>query len=347
MSQPGSRPVNPAVSASLNLRGAVDLSALKNPRPAPPVPPVPGAGGVGAGAASGQGAAPQAGPQDVSSQGDDGQGNGNFAVDVTEASFPELVQLSGQVPVVVSLGAPWSGQSAELNTVLERVVAGYAGRLLLARVDAEANPQIAQAFGAQAIPTVVAMIKGQPVPLFEGEMPEDQIRRFFEELLKVAAGNGVDGTLGSDAAAEPAERPLPPLHQAAFDAIEAGDYAAAEMAYRQALTEQPADAEAKAGLSQVQLMQRTSDVSAARTEELRRSAAEQPDDVDVQLTVADLDVVGGHVEDAFARIVGFIAVHFGPERESARVRLLELFDVVGISDPRVVKSRQSLARALF
>lgn len=340
MSQPGSRPVNPAVAASLNLRGAVDLSALKSPRPAPPAP---GAGGLGAGAASGQGtASPQAGPQDVSSQ-----GNGNFAVDVTEASFPELVQLSGQVPVVVSLGAPWSGQSAELNTVLERVVAGYAGRLLLARVDAEANPQIAQAFGAQAIPTVVAMIKGQPVPLFEGEMPEDQIRRFFEELLKVAAGNGVDGTLGSDAAAEPAERPLPPLHQAAFDAIEAGDYAAAETAYRQALVEQPADAEAKAGLSQVQLMQRASDVSAAEAEELRRNAAEQPDDVDVQLSVADLDVVGGHVEDAFARIVGFIAGHFGPERESARVRLLELFEIVGISDPRVVKSRQSLARALF
>ncbi|HEY8294767.1 MAG TPA: thioredoxin domain-containing protein, partial [Micrococcaceae bacterium] len=193
MSQPGSRPVNPAVAASLNLRGAVDLSALKNPRPAPPGP---GAGGSGA--ASGPGtASPQAG-QAAGSQGEDGPGN--FAVDVTEASFPELVQLSGQVPVVLSLGAPWSGQSAELNAVLERVVAGYAGRLLLARVDAEANPQIAQAFGAQAIPTVVAMIKGQPVPLFEGEMPEDQIRRFFEELLKVAAGNGVDGTLGSDAA---------------------------------------------------------------------------------------------------------------------------------------------------
>ncbi len=347
MSQPGSRPVNPAAAASLNLRGAVDLSVLKNPRPAPPAP---GAGGLGAGAASGPGtASPQAGPQAAGSQGDDGPGN--FAVDVTEASFPELVQLSGQVPVVVSLGAPWSGQSAELNAVLERVVAGYAGRLLLARVDAEANPQIAQAFAAQAIPTVVAMIKGQPVPLFEGEMPEDQIRRFFEELLKVAAGNGVDGTLGSDAdadvAAEPAERPLPPLHQAAFDAIEAGDYAAAETAYRQALLEQPADAEAKAGLAQVQLMQRTGDVSAAQAEELRRNAAEQPDDVDVQLSVADLDVVGGHVEDAFTRIVGFIAGHFGPERESARVRLLELFDVVGISDPRVVKSRQALARALF
>jgi putative thioredoxin len=347
MSQPGSRPVNPAVAASINLRGAVDLSALKNARP--PAPPAGGAGGA-AGGQGGPGTAPAgqdaAGPASLPGGQDAGLAGG-FVVDVTEQSFPELVQLSAQVPVIVSLGAPWSGQSAALNGILEGLVAEYAGRLLLARVDTETSPQIAQAFGAQAIPTVVAMIKGQPVPLFEGEMPQEQVRRFLEELLKVAAANGVDGMLGPQAGAEPAERPLPPLHQAAFDAIEAGDYAAAESAYLQALAEQPADADAKVGLAQVQLMQRTGDVSADQTEQLRRSAAEAPDDVDAQLAVADLDVVGGHVEDAFSRIVGYIAAHFGPERETARVRLLELFDVVGISDPRVAKARQSLARALF
>ena len=342
MSQPGSRPVNPAVAASINLRGAVDLSALKNARP-----PAPPAGGAGAGAAGAGSTAGAGGPAEAGAAGGPGAGAGGFAVDVTEQSFPELVQLSAQVPVVVSLGAPWSGQSAALNGILEGLVAEYAGRLLLARVDTETSPQIAQAFGAQAIPTVVAMIKGQPVPLFEGEMPQEQIRRFLDELLKVAAANGVDGNLGAEAGAEPAERPLPPLHQAAFDAIEAGDYAAAESAYRQALAEQPADAEAKAGLAQVQLMQRTSDLGADQAEALRRSAADRPDDVDAQLAVADLDIVGGHVEDAFGRIVGYIAAHFGAERETARVRLLELFDVVGISDPRVATARQSLARALF
>ncbi|MCZ2404114.1 tetratricopeptide repeat protein [Paenarthrobacter sp. Z7-10] len=328
MTSPGSLPVNPAATAGINLRGAVDLSALKNPRPAAPTGSAAPAGGSGAA---------------------EGSDQGGFAVDVTEQSFPEVVQLSAQVPVIVSLGAAWSGQSSALNTALERVVAGYAGRLLLARVDAEANPQIAQAFNAQAIPTVVAMIKGQPVPLFEGDLPEDQIRRFMEELLKVAASNGVDGTLGSaeNDDAEPVEVPLPPLHQAAYDAIEAGDYAGAEAAYRQALAEQPADAEAKAGLAQVQLMQRTASLSAAEADDVRRRAADEPDLLEFQLAAADLDVVGGHVEDAFARLTAFIAGHFGPERETARVRLLELFDVVGSSDPRVAKARQALARALF
>lgn len=335
MSQPGSVPVNPAFAAGVNLRGAVDLSALKKPRPAGP-----------AGASPGGGAAPGDGqPAD----GADGTAAG-YAVDVTEQSFQELVQVSAQVPVVVSLGAAWSGQSSTLNVMLERLVTGYAGRLLLARVDAEASPQIAQAFAAQAIPTVVALINGQPVPLFEGEMPEEQVGRLLDELLKVAAANGVNGNLGADPAdadAEPTPPPLPPLHQAAFDAIEAGDYDAAETAYRRALADQPADADAKIGLAQVHLMQRTTALDTNQADALRHAAAQNTDDVDAQLAVADLDIVGGHVEDGLGRILEFIRAHFGPERETARIRVLELFDVVGGTDPRVSKARQALARALF
>ncbi|WP_434613159.1 co-chaperone YbbN [Arthrobacter sp. A5] len=334
MSQPGSLPVNPAFASGINLRGAVDLSALKNPRPAAPVPAPPGT---------------DAGPEDQPAEG--GAPASAYAVDVTEQSFQELVQVSAQVPVVVSLGAAWSGQWSSLNLMLERLVTGYAGRLLLARVDAEASPQIAQAFGAQAIPTVVALINGQPVPLFEGEMPQEQVGRLLDELLKVAAANGVNGSLGQDAEAgaegEVPAAALPPLHQAAYDAIEAGDYDAAGTAYRQALAEQPADADAKIGLAQVQLMQRTAVIDTDRADVLRRQAAEDKDDTEVQLAVADLDIVGGHVEEGFGRILSFIAGHFGPERETARVRLLELFDVVGVGDPRVAKARQTLARALF
>lgn len=335
MSQPGSIPVNPAFAAGVNLRGAVDLSALKKPRPAGP-----------AGASPGGGAAPGNGQPD---EGADGATAG-YAVDVTEQSFQELVQVSAQVPVVVSLGAAWSGQSSTLNVMLERLVSGYAGRLLLARVDAEASPQIAQAFAAQAIPTVVALINGQPVPLFEGEMPEEQVGRLLDELLKVAAANGVNGNLGADPAdadAEPTPPPLPPLHQAAFDAIEAGDYDAAETAYRRALADQPADTDAKIGLAQVHLMQRTTAIDTEQAAAARHAAAQSTDDVDAQLAVADLDVVGGHVEDGFGRILAFISAHFGPERDTARIRLLELFDVVGVTDPRVSKARQALARALF
>ncbi|GAA3281426.1 hypothetical protein AAU01_11970 [Paenarthrobacter aurescens] len=171
----------------------------------------------------------------------------------------------------------------------------------------------------------------------------------MEELLKVAAANGVTGSIGDAPAegedAEPA--PLPPLHQAAVDAIEAGDYAGAIAAYKQALLEQPADADAKAGLAQVELMARLDKLSAAEAESLRDLAAKEPDNVQAQLTVADLDVSGGHIDDAFKRIITFIGRNFGPERETARVRLLELFEVVGTQDERVAKARQGLARVLF
>ncbi|MFI5084971.1 MAG: tetratricopeptide repeat protein [Actinomycetales bacterium] len=329
MTQPGSRPANPAPAPSLNLRGAVDLSTLKNARPAAAPP-----GGTGAAAptSAGPGAEP-------------GDGTPSYAVDVNEESFQELIQLSAQVPVVVSLGASWSAASASLNATLESIIGSYSGRMVLARVDAETSPGIAQAFGAEAVPTAVALLKGRPVPLFEGELSEQQIRGFLEELLKVAAANGVDGALGGAAAAE--EPPLPPLHQAALEAIEAGDYAGAAANYRKALAEMPADADAKAGLAQSELLERTAAITAPQAEELRRRAADDPSDLDAALAVADVDVTGGHVEDAFARLVAFIGAHFGPERETVRVRLLDLFEVVGIADPRVSAARQKLARVLF
>jgi putative thioredoxin len=184
------------------------------------------------------------------------------------------------------------------------------------------------------------------VPLFEGPASDQEVRALIDELLKVAEANGVTGSIGAGADAAEA-RPLPPLHQAAFDAIEAGDYAAAATAYRQALAEKPADAEAKAGLAQVELMGRLELLTAMEAEAMRQRAAEEPDNIEIQLTVADLDISGGHIEDAFNRIIAFIGRNFGPEREAARVRLLELFDVVGISDQRVAKARQGLARVLF
>ncbi|WP_426990333.1 tetratricopeptide repeat protein [Pseudarthrobacter sp. Y6] len=335
MSSPASRPVPPAAASLLNLRGAVDLSSLKQ-RQAPPAapgnPPVPVDVGVSAEAGAvtpDDGAAP-------------------LRVTVTEGNFQELVELSAQVPVVFALWAAYSPESAAMLDSLERVINSYGGRLVLGAADIEAFPQLAQAFQVEAVPTAVAVLKGQPVPLFQGGAEEAQIRPLLDELLKVAAANGVTGSLGGGVTppeTEPA--PLPPLHQAAFDAIEAGDYEAAAVAYRQALLEMPADAEAKAGLAQVELMARLQPLSAEDSEALRTLAANEPDNLAAQLGVADLDVSGGHVEDALNRVVSFIGRNFGPERETARVRLLELFDVVGTSDPRVAKARQGLARVLF
>jgi len=257
------------------------------------------------------------------------------------------VELSAQVPVVFALWAAYSPESAGMLDTLEQVVNSYNGRLVLGAADIDAFPQLAQAFQVQAVPTAVAVLKGQPVPLFQGGADEAQVRALLEELLKVAAANGVTGSLGGGPAEETGPAPLPPLHQAAFDAIEAGDYQGAAAAYRQALLEMPADAEAKAGLAQVELMARLQPLSVQETEAVRTLAADEPDNLDAQLAVADLDVAGGHVEDGLKRVVSFIGRNFGPERETARVRLLELFDVVGTSDDRVAKARQALARVLF
>ncbi|WP_461169036.1 co-chaperone YbbN [Arthrobacter sp. Z1-15] len=321
MSTPNHRPA-PAAS-TMNLRGAVDLSGLKSRATAPPAAgaPAPGQGGAGAPAAS------------------------PYIVEVSEQTFPQLVQLSEQVPVIIDLYSARSPESVQVSNVLKSIVTEHDGKLLLGRVDVEAFPQIAQAFQAVAVPTVAAVLKGQPVPLFDRAVPEEQIRALVAELLQVAAANGVAGTLNEGGAGEPAEEaPLPPLHQEAYDAIVAGDYDGAAAAYRKALAEQPADAEAKAGLAQVELMAR---LKGADAEKLRTEAAANPDDVDAQLAVADLDVSGGHVEDAFNRVVRLIARVFGDDREKARLRLLDLFEVVGTTDPRVTKARSALARALF
>jgi len=327
MSSPASRPVPPAAS-QINLRGAVDLSALKQ-RPAPPAPN--NAAGAGA---------PQA---------QQAEGGPALRVDVTEANFQSLIELSAQVPVVFTLWATYSPESTGLLDALERIIQSYGGRLVLAAADIEAIPQLAQAFQVQAVPTAVAVLKGQPVPLFQGGADEQQIRPLLDELLTVAAANGVSGNVGGGAGTseEPGPAPLPPLHQKAFDAIEAGDYAAAAAAYRQALAEMPADAEAKAGLAQVELMEAGAQVAVRALEALRQLAADEPDNITAQLGVADLDLAGGHVEDALNRVVAFIGRNFGPERETARVRLLELFEVVGTTDERVGKARQALARVLF
>ena len=206
------------------LRGAVDLSALRN-RPAAPAADAPTA------------AAP------VGSV-------ATLVMDVTDETFGEVLELSRTVPVVVDLWAEWCGPCKQLSPILERVVTELDGRLVLAKVDVDANPQLSQAFRAQSIPMVVALVGGQPVPLFTGAVPEQQVRDVFAQLLQLAAQNGVTGrlevTAGGEEPAEPVEPPLPPLHAEAFQAIEEGDYPRAIAAYEKALVENPRDADARA-----------------------------------------------------------------------------------------------------
>lgn len=310
---------NPAHQPRLDVRGAVDLSGLG--RPATPAPGTPGG-------------LPAPGP---------------YTVDVDTDGFAALVQSSTQHPVVVLLWASWSEGSINLARDLGALADQYAGRLLLARIDSEANPQVAAAFQAQSVPSVVAVIAGQPLPLFQGVPPVDQVRGVLEQVLEAAATNGVTGTVEArgevePAPAEPEEPPLPPLHQAAYDAIESDDLPAAAAAYEQALRENPRDDMARAGLAQVGLLTRTRDADLAA---VRKAAADDPLDVDAQLAVADVDVLGGQIEDAFARLVDTVRTATGPDRERVRVRLVELFEVVGTDDPRVVAARRALASALY
>lgn len=270
----------------------------------------------------------------------------SLVFDATDQSFGEVLELSRTVPVVVDLWAEWCGPCKQLSPILEKVVAELAGRLVLAKVDVDANPQLAQSFRAQSIPMVVALVAGQPVPLFTGAVPEQQVREVFAQLLQLAAQHGVSGTVPVDAdAAEPdAEPPLPPLHQAAYDAIQAGDLEAAVAAYEQALAENPRDEQARAGRAQVRLLQR---VEGADLQAARAVAAAAPDDVEAQSLVADLDLVGGHVDDAFERLLDLFAALPADRRAPVRERLLELFGVVGDSDPRVLRARSRLASLLF
>lgn len=304
------------------LRGAVDLSALKN-RPAP-------AAGASAPAKPRAEGAPGALP---------------LVFDVTDATFGEVLELSRRVPVVVDLWAEWCGPCKQLSPVLEKVVTELGGRLLLAKVDVDANPQLQQAFRAQSIPMVVALVAGQPVPLFTGAVPEEQVRQVFDQLLQLAAQNGVTGTVPVEGgAAQPEEPPLPPLHAEAYTAIEAGDYPRAIAAYEKALKENPRDDEARAGLAQVSLLER---VKGADLQAARAAAAAAPTDVAAQLLVADLDVAGGHVDDAFDRLLELFAALPADERTPVRERLVELFGLVGATDPRVVRARGRLTSLLY
>jgi putative thioredoxin len=304
------------------LRGAVDLSALRN-RPQPPAAAAPGQPDAEAAAVP------------------------SLVMDVTDATFGQVLELSRTVPVVVDLWAEWCGPCKQLSPILEKVVTELGGRLMLAKVDVDANPQLAQGFRAQSIPMVVALVAGQPVPLFTGAVPEQQVREVFAQLLQLAAQNGVTGTLAvgeAGAGESPAEPPLPPLHAEAFEAIEAGDYARAVAAYEKALAENPRDADARAGLGQVRLLER---VQGADLQGARDAAAANPSDLDAQLLVADLDLAGGHVEDAFDRLLDLFSVLPQDRRAPVRERLLELFALVGDADPRVIRARGRLSSLLF
>ncbi|MER7745142.1 tetratricopeptide repeat protein [Streptomyces bacillaris] len=275
-----------------------------------------------------------------------------LVIDVDEAGFErDVLQRSAEVPVVIDFWAEWCEPCKQLGPLLERLAVEYNGRFLLAKVDVDANQMLMQQFGIQGIPAVFAVVAGQALPLFQGAAPEAQIRETLDQLIQVGeqrfglTGIAVDPNAPADAA--PAEVPAGPydaLLEAAASALDANDFGGAVQAYKNVLTDDPGNPEAKLGLAQAELLGRVQSMDPAA---VRKDAAEKPDDVDAQIAAADLDLVGGHVEDAFGRLVEAVRRTTGDERNTARLRLLELFEVIGPEDPRVTAARTALARVLF
>ena len=320
------------------MAGAVDLSGLKaraeartsggaQQRPGGPVDPT--AGGPPAGAGGGA-------PVTV--------------VDVDEASFQtEVIDRSNEVPVVVDLWADWCQPCKQLSPVLEKLAAEGGGAWVLAKIDVDANPRIAQAFQAQSIPMVVVVAGGQPVTQFQGAQPEPQLRQWIAQLLDalrdqmpgIAEAEARAGSAG--AGDEAVEEPEDPRIVAAEEALERGDYAAATQAYEAILASEPQHAEAQAALAQVRFLERAE--SADPSAIARADAA--PDDVDAQIAAADAQLATSDVTGAFDRLVQTVARTAGDERDRARTHLVELFELFGTDDERVTTARRALARALY
>lgn len=293
------------------MSGAVDLSPLKEKATAPPPPPASG-------------------------------GDGAIApiVDVTEATFEtEVLQRSTQVPVIVDLWATWCEPCKQLSPLLEKLAVEAAGAWVLAKVDVDANPRIAQAFGVQSVPTVVAIAAGQPLADFQGVQPEPALRQWLDAIQDAVAGK-LSGPPTGD---EPGEETVDPRFEAAEQALERDDFEGAEAAYQLILNSEPANVDAQAALRQVRFLARATTVA---DDAIERADADATD-LDAQLHAADAELLAQQPEQAFGRLIEFVRRSSDDDRTAARTRLLELFELYDPADPIVVSARRKLAMALY
>lgn len=333
--------------SSAALRGAVDLSALSGRAGS-----APGAPGAGSPSRPGGTAPTEGGTGGVA-------GRSGALVQASDATFESVLNASATAPLVLVLWTPQLPESVQHLRELVEAARTHQGRFQVVGVDIAENPGIMQAispvlqqvFGqVSSLPVVMGLLSGQPMPFYLGVQPMEQVDQLLEKFLEAAVANGVTGRvdLGDEAPAQgddgTEDEELPPLHQAAYDAIEQGDWAAAISAYEQALAQDAGDEQARLGLGQVRLLERT---SAMDLTAVRQAAADRPQDVQAQIDAADLDVAGGHVEDGFGRLVELVRRTSAEDRDAARTHLLGLFEVVGLQDPRVTQARRALMSALY
>ena len=283
--------------------------------------------------------------------GESGSEASAFVFDVTEETFnTDVAERSRTTPVIVDLWADWCGPCKQLSPVLEKLANEAAGAWVLAKIDVDANPRLAQAFQAQSIPMVVAIIGGQMVDAFLGAMPESHVRQWLTQVLAVAdqvgvGAPGAGGVPGADGADDlSAVDDLPPAYAEAQAAMESGDMDTAASVIEKALAETPGDPLLKSWLAQANLIKRVGGYDQAAA---RRDAAASPSDVEAQLRVADIELASGRTEEAFDRLLGVIRRTSGDERNTARVQLLSLFDIFPPDDPQVKRARSQLTALLF
>lgn len=313
------RQFNPGVS----LAGAVDLEALKHQVTAEP----------------GQaGGAPAA---------------GGYVIDTTENTFQAMVQTSATFPILLLLWLPTDDRLFPMAKALGDAVNAMNGQLQLSRIDVASFPAVAQAFGIQGAPALFALINGRPMPLLQGVPSDQEMQQIVDEVLpkivQVAQQAGVTGTApysgDPDAEQTPSpEQTVPPEHEQAHRLAMEGDYAGAAAAYSTVLEADPNDALAARERAKALLLARSAD---ADVREVRAAAADHPEDVDAQMAVADIDMIGGQIQDAFDRLLDYLAAGHRDQMETVRVRLLEYFAIPDPSDERLKRARRRLATLMY
>ena len=251
----------------------------------------------------------------------------NFAV--------KVVELSRTKPVILLVWSPRSPESMTTLETLSKLASEANGTWELGSISADDQPQVAQALQTKSVPYAVALIAEQPVPLFDQNYPEAQIKMVIDKVLTLAAEQGI-GTA-------PVET-IEPEEDEALAALESGNYEVARVAYQKLLTRKPSDALAKLGLAQTELLIRTEKLEAKLVTAL---ATSEPDNVAAQLNCADLEVIGGDLDAAFNRLLDCVRRFSGADRTAAKDHLLSLFLLVDPADPRLKVARSSLASALF
>ena len=247
----------------------------------------------------------------------------------------EILPLSLVRPVIVLMWTSRSPESVDMVKTLGKLESDYKAAFALARVDIDANPEVAQAFQTKSVPYAVAIIAEQMVPLFEQAYPEAQVKMVIDKVLTLASEQGVGQA--------PVEQ-IEPEETDAMNALESGDYVAAEAAYKKWLARKPSENLAKLGLAQTQLLMRTEGLD---LETVIAQSTASPTDINLQLKAADVEIVNGGVEAAFTRLLHAVKATQGDERTKIKNHLLELFALVDPSDPRLAAARKELASALF